>query len=101
MRYLLALILPVALAARTGPTSGEKGNQGETVDSIQEKTWVLAEGSIEHYVSNTVDQNESHLFKLECLGCPFRREEEVLLGVDNSLVRAYGSIFTSLSLTST
>jgi hypothetical protein len=98
MRDLLALILPVALAARSTPISEAKDSKGETADWFKEKGLAVPEGGIAHYISYTADQNESHLFKLECLGCPFHEGEETWVDVDNSLVRRYPSVIAIISL---
>jgi hypothetical protein len=91
MRTSLVLILPVALAARTTQIQRKKAAElaspiNKTVEWYQEKGLELSGVSNEHFVSETEEQNESHLFKIECLDCPFRRNGN-WIAKDNSLVR--------------
>jgi hypothetical protein len=66
MRYLLAFLLPVALAERALEAGEEDGLH-------------LPELAGEHY---WVEETQSHIVKLECLGCPFsvrvREQHEVV-----------------------
>lgn len=92
MRYLLALVLPVALAARASPIPEEMDNATEAEDWFRMEGLGRPEGElgvIAHVLDYTAVGDESHLFKIECVECPFIVDGATW--TENSLVRVITS----------